>query len=140
MRAPDQRWIARARAFCAALMLVSAWLSFPAALAIGTGDTCAMACCINEGHCCCIPSRPFVQGQSADDAERIGGAQMVEPCPKGCTAPQISTNITLKASIGASAHLIEISAPRTGRSVADAIAKELLRSLSSSPRAPPFSC
>jgi hypothetical protein len=110
------------------------------ALAVGPGDTCAMACCINEGHCCCIPSRPFVQGQSSDDAERIGGARIVQPCPKGCTVPQISTNTSLKASIGPSAHLIEIRVPRTGRLVTDAIVKELLGSLSSSPRAPPFSC
>jgi hypothetical protein len=140
MKAPEQRWLARLRALCAALMLASAWLSPAVALAVGPGDTCAMACCINEGHCCCIPSRPFVQGQTADDAERIGGAQIVQPCPKGCTAPQISTNIFLKSSIRASAHLIETRVSPTGRSVTDAIVIELLGSLSSSPRAPPFSC
>ena len=139
MKSGKQRGLARLRAFCAALMLACAWVSSPVSLAAGPSDTCAMACCVEEGHCCCNPSRPFVLGQSSEGAERIGGSQFVQPCPEGCTAPQFSANIFLKAPIRPSAHLTERPAPAPGRSALDATANELLGSISSPPRAPPFS-
>jgi hypothetical protein len=101
---------ARLRALCAVIALLLGSFSVPVVLAAGSPDVCSMACCVEEGHCCCNPGRPYVKGQTPDDGPVFTEPQLQNSCPEGCansavqfnlltrTEPRASTLITVSGS------------------------------------------
>jgi hypothetical protein len=80
------------RALCVALVLLFGAIAAPVALASrSSDDVCTMACCVEEGHCCCKPRRTFVEGQTPDGKPRIAGTEIAVPCPEDCAAPSTSS-------------------------------------------------
>src|SRR4029079_8544535 len=85
MPAIPQPRLATLRALFAALILLVAAVSAPIAVATQAADSCGMACCVKEGHCCCSPHHATVKGQITDDKPRISEFEFSVSCPESCT-------------------------------------------------------
>ena len=91
-------------AFGALALLISALFS-PVVLATQIeSDTCAMACCVEAGHCCCKPSKLTVAGQHHDGDTTLSQAEIATSCPEGCTTAHISSNLFQRDSIRPATH------------------------------------
>jgi hypothetical protein len=131
------RKYAKLRAACALLALLAGWMSQPVTLAATLPDVCSMACCVNEGHCCCKPSHRYVEGQVPAGGENVSASQLSAACPEGCAAPRYSSNLLLRDSARAAiAHAFSL-ATRLIHSHSTALAAKAVESCPSSPRAPP---
>src|SRR5690242_4909126 len=96
------------RALVAALVLFIAAVSAPIAFATQSADSCGMACCIKEGHCCCSPHHASVKGQIKDDKPRIGELELSASCPESCTLTTRFSKLVLRdPSNAAPRHLAE---------------------------------
>ncbi len=132
-----QNYSARLRAIFAVIALLVGSTSASISLASISSDACAMACCIEEGHCCCSPPRASVKGQSHEGPSFIG-AEVTAPCPEGCTNPTTSSKTIAREAIRAASHSIIFSASTTTGSeqiISDQFSVDLD---SSSPRGPPL--
>src|ERR1700754_3068106 len=108
MTAKLQSRFASWRALCAALALLFGSLAAPVALASRSSiDVCTMACCVEEGHCCCKPRRPYVEGQTADGKPRIAVNEVAASCPEGCTAPSASSSLFVRQALRPAGHKID---------------------------------
>jgi hypothetical protein len=138
MRTNRQGRFASWRALCAALVLLFGAISAPVALASRSSDeVCTMACCVEEGHCCCKPRRAFVEGQTPDGKPRIAATEIAAPCPEDCAAPATASPSFMRQALRPADHRIDdVAASSThlplivGPSLAAA-------SNASAPRAPP---
>lgn len=99
---------------------------------------CGMACCVNEGRCCCNPRHANVKGQASDDKSHIGESELSASCTEGCATPVRSSTLLLRdnrrpavqqpvAGELAPAYLDQI-----------ALVRDIVDSGSSAPRAPPY--
>src|SRR6185436_6153785 len=132
-----QNYSAKLRAMFAVIALLVGSTSASISLASVTSDACAMACCIEEGHCCCSPPRASVKGQS-HDGPSFSDAEVTAPCPEGCTNPTTSSKTIARVALRAASHAIVFSESATLCSeqiIRDHISVDLD---SSSPRGPPL--
>ena len=132
--------VTRLCALCAWVVLSIGSVSAPLALAAKSADVCGMACCINEGHCCCSPRHSRVEGQSVDGKPGIiDSSALSAPCPEGCVTSGCSSNVMLRAQLRAAAHQIVISVP--ARTCGEQLIgyRATILPAESSPRAPPLS-
>jgi hypothetical protein len=127
----------RPLAACALLALLAGWLSAPVSLAAYSPDICSMACCVNEGHCCCKPSHKYVEGQLPDGSDNINAAQFSAACPEGCAAPQASSKLLLRDSARTASKHVYSSSSDLIHSHSPILATKSIESGPSSPRAPP---
>jgi hypothetical protein len=112
MKANRQGRYASLRALCAALALLFGAIAAPVALAShSSDDVCTMACCVEEGHCCCKPRHAFVEGQTPDGKPRIAGTEIAAPCPEDCAASSsASPSFTRQALRPADHRINEVAA------------------------------
>ena len=109
MTAKQQRRLASWRALGAALVLLAGALVAPAALAVRSpGDVCAMACCVEDGHCCCKPRRASVAGQSTNGKPQLASAEVVAPCPEGCLAPSSASPLFKRQALRPADHRVDV--------------------------------
>ncbi|MGA9767413.1 MAG: hypothetical protein WBV94_00115 [Blastocatellia bacterium] len=127
----------RLRAACALLALLLNWMSAPISLAAYSPDVCSMACCINEGYCCCKPHHRYVEGQLPDGSDQINTAQFSTACPEGCAAPQSSAKLLLRDSARTANSLVFSSASVLVYSHSTILTTKSIETGPSSPRAPP---
>ncbi len=87
----------RLRAALALLLLVFGWLAVPASVTAWESDICGMACCIEEGYCCCTIRRAYVEGQEPEPGEIAFNikSELQAPCPSGCASSVPSAQIAL---------------------------------------------
>src|SRR5215472_15938074 len=78
----------RAGAFSVALVLLFGWFAAPVTLAVESAETCSMACCVEQGRCCCVPRHPSVQGKVSGSRKNILSAELLTRCPEGCSTTQ----------------------------------------------------
>ena len=116
MSRPGSSVLARLRALCAALALLSAAVSPGIALATQTADACGMVCCINEGRCCCNPHHA-----------------------SGCATGVRSSNLLLREHLRTGAHKLEAGEPASILIEQVVALRDLVDSGPSAPRAPPSS-
>ena len=132
-----QNYSARLRAMFAVIALLVGSTSASISLASISSDACAMACCIEEGHCCCSPPRASVKGQS-HDGPSFNEAKVTAPCPEGCTNPTTSSKTIARVALRAASHSVVFSESTIIRSeqiISDQFSVDLD---SSSPRGPPL--
>ncbi|MEK6299100.1 MAG: hypothetical protein AABO41_00135 [Acidobacteriota bacterium] len=139
MSHPAPSRLARLCALCAALFLLVAAVSAPIALASRSADMCGMACCVNEGTCCCSPRHASVKGQTSDDKPHIGEFGVSASCPQGCTSLVRSSNLFLRHPRREAVHHDLIGEPALLYLEQAAPIRDLVISASSTPRAPPSS-
>ena len=133
-----QNYLARLRAICAIIALLVGSTSASISLASTPSDVCAMACCIEEGHCCCSPPRASVKGQPHNEGPNFNAAEVSVPCPEGCTNPTTSSKTITRVAIRAASHLITFSESATICSE-QIISEQVSFDLDSfSPRGPPL--
>jgi len=138
MKAILQRVIlVRLRAVIALAMLAIGWASAPLALALEPSNSCSMDCCVAEGHCCCNPRKPSVEGQPFDESDHIDNVRISADCPQGCTTPLYSSKLQKREANRAALQFIEFSSPLIIRPEESIHKPEPLWSRPSSPRAPP---
>jgi hypothetical protein len=100
------------RALCAALFLLFGAVSASVALTISSADVCTMACCIEEGRCCCKPRHAFVEGQAGDGKPRFAANEIAAPCPPDCAGSSTSSPSFPRTALGPAAHpIIDAVAP-----------------------------
>ncbi|HET9529544.1 MAG TPA: hypothetical protein VFQ92_04285, partial [Blastocatellia bacterium] len=85
------------RASSIAFLILLNWIAVPVAFAVDQQDACAMVCCIEDGYCCCTPSKPSVRKDPLDPRDHIDGAQLTSSCPSGCATTQASSQSFLRA-------------------------------------------
>lgn len=128
----------RLRAGIALLILMGGLLFATVALAFTPSDSCSMSCCVSEGHCCCNPPKPSVEGQSPDATDQWVEASFTNGCPRACISSQHSSKLR---------HFDEcndaVSNPNISESPVKVVEQEISRnypakSQPSSPRAPPL--
>jgi len=136
MQTRRQNWKVRLRASLALIPLLAIWLSAPVALASSESNFCSMLCCVEEGHCCCSPRKPFVEGQ-ADDSDRINDSEIESRCPKDC-ATQQSSSYKFPREPHPAAHEIEPKLSSIISSQSKFFIPDPLQLNPSQPRAPPF--
>ncbi len=98
--------MAKLRALAAAFALLIGSISAPIALAGNSPDVCAMACCVEEGHCCCSPQRASVVGQPEDDRPSLSEAEIFASCPEGCANSTTSSNLLMRVAARAPGALV----------------------------------
>ena len=131
--------LARLRALCAALGLLIAAVAAPIALASRTADMCGMACCVNEGRCCCNPRHATVKGQASDDKHHISESELSAPCTERCATPVRSSNLLLRDNHRATALQLVAGEPALICLEQVVLVRDNVDSGSSAPRAPPSS-
>jgi hypothetical protein len=136
---PLANFLIRLRAVCALIALLPGAIFAPVTLATQTTDeVCSMACCIEEKHCCCKPTKIAVKGQKRDAGEKhLTGSELSQPCPEGCaTSPaplKFSSRALLRPAVARSAFL-----PGAAIHAPPVLVKHHSVALpSASPRAPP---
>ena len=102
---------ARLRALCAVVALLLGSISVPVVLAGGSPDVCAMACCIEEGHCCCNPGHPYVKGQTPDDGPIFTQTQLQTSCPEGCANSTAKFTLSMRGEPRATSLLTVSGSP-----------------------------
>ena len=102
---------ARLRAFGAVIALLIGSLSAPVMLAGRSSDVCSMACCIEEGHCCCSPPRASVKGQIPDGRPSLNETEVFASCPEGCANSTASSNLMMRIALRAAYHPVDFSPP-----------------------------
>jgi hypothetical protein len=90
--------MAKLRALAAAFALLIGSIAAPIALAGNSPDVCAMACCVEEGHCCCSPRRALVAGQNSDGKPSLNEAEIFAACPEGCANATTSSNLLMRVA------------------------------------------
>src|SRR5436853_6483264 len=139
MRANRQGRYASLRALCAALALLFGAIAAPVALASRSpDDVCTMACCVEEGHCCCKPRRAFVEGQRPDGKPRIAATEMATPCPEDCTAPSTASPLFTRQTLRPADHRIDRVAASLMHLLLIVSKSLAVSSVATAPRAPPF--
>ena len=131
-------WMAYA-ALCAALFMLVAAVSAPVALASRSADVCGMACCINQGTCCCSPRHASVKGHASDDKPHIGEFEVSASCPQGCASPVRSAKLLLRDHRSVAVQHVLIGEPALIYLELAGAIRDLVVSGSSTPRAPPSS-
>lgn len=139
MSDPRPSALVRLRALSAALALLISAVSAEVALATQTADACGMACCINEGRCCCNPHHASVKGQISDDSPRVSEAEMAAHCPEGCATGVRSSNLLLREHLRTGAQQIITGEPAAILLEQAAATRDLVDTGPSAPRAPPSS-
>jgi len=125
----------RLRAACALLIfLISGPLAQLAPAAGGSVD-CSMACCIEDGYCCCNPDDG--DDHASADSPEVGGAQMVKRCPDDCAAPGQISKLQSRDSLRAACYVIVSAGAETFRLDHDIAPIRTDGPASSAPRAPP---
>jgi hypothetical protein len=132
-----QNRMARLRALCAVIALLLGSISVPVVLAGGSPDVCSMACCIEEGHCCCNPGRPYVKGQAPDDGPSFNQTQVLASCPEGCANSTVQFNLLTRVELRA-ASLVTASGTSEIYSEQTAGEHTSINLDSVSPRGPPL--
>ena len=126
------------RALCAAAVLLFGSVSASVSLASSSPDVCAMVCCVEEGHCCCTPRRASVKGLTPSGNTVLHEAEIVSPCPEGCTNSSTSFNLATKEALRPSHRLADLSGPTTSDFNQKIVAHLYIGLSSASPRAPPL--
>jgi hypothetical protein len=139
MTAKRQNRYASWRALCATLALLFGAMAAPVALAgNSSADICAMACCVEKGHCCCKPRHAFVEGQTADGRPRLVATEIAAPCPEGCAAPSASPTFLKRQALRPADYRIDLAAAALGHAPPGAAGSPATARASAAPRAPPF--
>jgi hypothetical protein len=128
---------ARLRALCGVIALLIGSISAPISLAGMSSDVCSMACCVEDGRCCCSPPRASVKGQAPDDGPKFSEAEVIAPCPDGCANPTPSktlAGVTIRAA-SQPVHFTASTALGSEQIISDHVSVDLD---SSSPRGPPL--
>jgi len=128
----------RFRAAFGALALLIGALFSPVVLATQTeSNICAMACCVEIGHCCCKPGKLAVAGQRRDGETTLSQAELAAPCPEGCTTSPVQSNLFQREAIRSVTHPLTLLSSITTHAppVAHRLSAVVLICLS--PRAPP---
>lgn len=128
----------RFRAAFGALALFIGVLFSPVVLATQTeSNVCAMACCVEVGHCCCKPSKPAVAGQRHDGETTLSQSELAAPCPEGCTTTPVQSNLFQREAIRPATHPLTLlhSVTTHAPPVTHLLSAGTLTCLS--PRAPP---
>jgi hypothetical protein len=126
------------RALGAIALLLFVFVSAPIGLAGNSPDVCAMACCVEDGYCCCIPRRPFVEGQAPDGKPALSDAKVASRCPEDCVNSTASTKPIARKAVSPAARLVDLTKPSAVGSTQEVVAYSCLESSSASPRAPPL--
>jgi hypothetical protein len=101
-------------------------------------DVCAMACCISEGHCCCKPAKPSVQGQKRDkDETQFVKQEVSKPCSEDCAAARSTSNLFPRAFVQTASSQFTLTATAAIHAPPVASIHGSAGSVSSPPRAPP---
>jgi len=139
MKAKRQNRYASWRALCATLALLFGAMAAPVTLAGSlSADICAMACCVEKGHCCCKPRHAFVEGQTADGRPRLAATEIAAPCPEGCAAPSASSTFLKRQALRPADYQINLAAAALGHAPLGAAGSQATARASAAPRAPPF--
>jgi len=139
MKAKRQNRYASWRALCATLALLFGAMAAPVALAGSSpADICAMACCVEKGHCCCKPRHAFVEGQTADGRPRLAATEIAAPCPEGCAAPSASSTFLKRQALRPADYQINLAAAALGHAPLGAAGSPATARAGAAPRAPPF--
>ncbi|HJQ67737.1 MAG TPA: hypothetical protein VKA70_02110 [Blastocatellia bacterium] len=97
-----------------------------------------MVCCVEEGHCCCTPRRASVKGQEPTDHPAFSQAEIVSPCPEGCTNSTTPFKLAAKEALHPASRLTDFSATVVAGFEQSLVAHFYLGLSSASPRAPPL--
>jgi len=116
------------------VLLVGAPLA-PIASAAGISSACSMACCAEEGFCCC-DSRDKEDHAAAASPE-IGNAKIASRCPDDCAAPGQISRLQSRDSLRAASYIAHKEGPTIFGTTEDAAPARPCGSASSAPRAPP---
>ena len=115
------------------MALVVSWICAQGALAASSPDICAMACCVEQGHCCCLPSHASVKDNS--DRPAILSENKSERCPDGCAGSRPITNLFPRDTRRAVAQVLQL--PSLFRSQPGAVTITAVSLETSVPRGPP---
>jgi hypothetical protein len=135
---PRKSGLTRLRALCAVAILLSGFVSAPISFATTSPDVCAMVCCVEDGHCCCTPRRASVKGQMPGDDPVLHEAEVVSPCPEGCTNSTASFKLATKEALRPSNRAADLAAPSLYATNQTAVAHLHVGLNAASPRAPPL--
>ncbi len=130
----------RLRAAMAVLLLALGWLAVPASMVVREPDVCGMECCIEEGFCCCVTRRAYVEGQETEPDEIAFNIQteLRAPCPAGCAGSTPSAQIVLLRFQSAPAPAVAAAILPARYEWGTALLHYPFAAQPSSPRAPPF--
>lgn len=129
----------RYRAALAVLLLALGWLATPLTVAAQEPDVCGMACCIEDGYCCCVVRHAYVEGQEPEPGEVTLNlpSTLTAPCSSGCVSsiPSAPIGWLRTATISAPTILLTTHELRFDRE--QEIIHHPFTTQPSAPRAPP---
>ncbi|HVF92625.1 MAG TPA: hypothetical protein VNH22_21330 [Blastocatellia bacterium] len=116
------------------ILLVSGPL-VPLASAAGLSSGCSMACCVEEGFCCC--NSRDTEDRDAAASPEIGNPKVAGRCPDDCAAPGQISRLQSRDSLRAASYIAHKESPTIFGTTQDAAPARPCGSTSSAPRAPP---
>ena len=125
------------KAFFAAVLLAAGSISVQASLLTRSVDACSMACCVEQGKCCCSPRHANVREVLRPGEITVESPTISTQCPDGCAGSQVVSNLFVRDtrdSRGSSTDLLGSALPASQQ---DPIAVSAVLVKDSPPRAPP---
>lgn len=120
---------------CALLILLIGGPLAPIVSAAGMPVDCSMACCVEDGYCCCNSEE--ADGRKAAEATEVGSSQAVKRCPDDCSAPGQVSRLQSRDALRAAPYLVGRAGPPVFDETQDAAPARNARLSRSVPRAPP---
>ena len=125
------------RAAGALLAFLVGWVSAPLALISAEVDVCAMPCCVREGHCCCSARHTRVARKPQAGRDAFDNPSIIESCPLECTS-SFSATLIIRDLVSTPSPSFVVSGFGLNHSRLSLSLRNLLATVPSSPRAPPF--
>lgn len=123
------------RAACALLIFLIIGPMAQLATAATTSVDCSMACCIEDGFCCCNPHDE--DDHASADSPGIEGAELVRQCPNDCAAPGQIFKLQSRDSLRAACYVAVPDGAQVFRLDHNIAPARTDGSARSAPRAPP---
>ena len=127
------------KAVFAAVLLATGSISAQASLLTRSVDACSMACCVEQGHCCCSPRHANVREVLRPGQTSIESPLISSPCPDGCARSQAVNNLFAKYGRHANVFPSRLLNSLLPRSHQAAVALDAALIDSFPPRGPPHS-
>ena len=134
---PQPRRLPALKAVLAAVLLAAGSISAQASLLTRSVDACSMACCVEQGKCCCSPRHANVREVLRPGDITVESPTISNQCPDGCAGSQVVSNLFVRYTRDSSGSSMGLLGSALPASQQEPIALSAVFVKHSPPRAPP---
>jgi hypothetical protein len=125
------------KALFTAVLLAAGSISAQASLLTRSVDACSMACCVEQGQCCCSPRHANVMELLRHGETSVESPLISTQCPDGCAGSQVFNSLFGRETRDTGGQPTDLLIPALQESEQASIAVSAILVDDSPPRGPP---